>query len=163
MKTVLAPIDFSELSRGVINEAVALARSIDARLVLLHVVQLPAVIGTGFEAEDLAPGFHLEAEQKAKVQLTDLQWKLRDEGVTAHVVLQVGTPGERILDQADRLEADYIVLGSHGHGAFYDLIVGRTTTRVLKDARCPVLIVPVAANVTRPKTRVDAPAELVDV
>jgi nucleotide-binding universal stress UspA family protein len=126
MKTVLAPIDFSDISRSVINEAVALARAIDARLVLLHVV--------------------------------------RDEGVTAHVIHQVGSPGERIVQQAERLEADYIVMGSHGHGAFYDLIVGGTTTRVLKAATCPVVIVPAGTNPSlRAKALLGAPEELVDV
>jgi nucleotide-binding universal stress UspA family protein len=164
MKTVLAPIDFSDISRSVINEAVALARAIDARLVLLHVVQLPAIIGTGYETEDIAPGFHLETEHQAKRQLTDLQWKLRDEGVTAHVIHQVGSPGERIVQQAERLEADYIVMGSHGHGAFYDLIVGGTTTRVLKAATCPVVIVPAGTNPSlRAKALLGAPEELVDV
>ena len=106
MKTVLAPIDFSDISRSVINEAVALARATNARLVLLNVVQLPAIIGTGYESEDIAPGFHLETEYQSKRRLTDLQWKLRDEGVTAHVIHQVGSPGERILQQAERLDAE---------------------------------------------------------
>ncbi|MEO8353471.1 MAG: universal stress protein, partial [Chthoniobacteraceae bacterium] len=38
--------------------------------------------------------------------------------------------------------ADMIVMGSHGHGSFYELLVGSVTSGVLRDARCPVLVVP---------------------
>jgi nucleotide-binding universal stress UspA family protein len=142
MKTVLAPIDFSPVSRQVVDEAIAIARGHDARLVLLHVVQLAAVLGTGVTESDLPASFRLQVESDAVRQLSSLQRRLRDEGVTAHVVHQVGSPGERILDQADRLDADYIVMGSHGHGAFYDLIVGSTTSRVVTWSKCPVMIIP---------------------
>jgi nucleotide-binding universal stress UspA family protein len=142
MKTVLAPIDFSDLTRGVIAEAVAIARATDARLVLLHIVQIPALAGTGIGENDLPSEFHLEAENDAIARLSHLQKKLRDEGVTAHVIHRIGSPAERILEQCDRLEADYLVMGSRGHGALHNLMVGSTTTRVLENARCPVTIVP---------------------
>jgi nucleotide-binding universal stress UspA family protein len=53
-----------------------------------------------------------------------------------------GAPIGLIVEQAKKLEADYIVMGSHGHSAFYDLLVGSTTHGVLKRAKCPVVIVP---------------------
>ncbi|MEO5959716.1 MAG: universal stress protein [Opitutaceae bacterium] len=155
MKTVLAPIDFSLVSERVIGEATVIARAIGARLVLLHVVQLPAVVGTGVTETELPKGFCLQAEKDASIRLADLQRQLRSDGVTAHVIHEVGRPGEKIVAQAERLEADYLVLGSHGHGAFYDLIVGSTTTRVLKEARCIVAIVPPAETKSR---RAKAPA-----
>jgi nucleotide-binding universal stress UspA family protein len=49
-----------------------------------------------------------------------------------------------ILARAAALKADYIVLGSHGHGAVFDLLVGSTTQGVLRKAPCPVLVVPMA-------------------
>jgi nucleotide-binding universal stress UspA family protein len=55
-----------------------------------------------------------------------------------------GHPSAQILDQARRLRADYIVLGSHGHNAIYDLLVGSTAHTVLQKAPCPVVIVPPA-------------------
>ena len=149
MKTVLAPIDFSDISRNVIDEAIVIARAIGARLVLLHVVQLPSLLGTGVTESDLPDGFHAQAEAEAVSRLSQLQKQLRDEGVTAHVIHQVGSPGERILEQAERLDADYLVMGSHGHGALYDLMVGSTTTRILKRAKCRVAIVPPAGKTRR--------------
>lgn len=158
MKTVLAPIDFSEISRRVVDEAIVLARAIGARLVLLHVVQLPSLLGTGVIETDLPEGFHLQVEQEAVARLASLQKQLRDEGVTAHVIHQVGPPREKILEQAERLDADYLVMGSHGHGALYELVVGSTTTGILKNAGCPVTIVPAAKKTRKPaRTPCSAP------
>ena len=49
---------------------------------------------------------------------------------------------EAILAKARSARAAYIVMGSHGHGAIYDLLVGSTTHGVLMNAPCPVLVVP---------------------
>jgi nucleotide-binding universal stress UspA family protein len=57
-------------------------------------------------------------------------------------VLLTGTPAQLILAQAEVEQADYIIMGSHGHTALYDLLVGSTTHQVLRKARCPVVIVP---------------------
>ena len=46
------------------------------------------------------------------------------------------------MEQAKKLGADYIVMGSHGHTALYDLLVGSTTHGVLMRAACPVVITP---------------------
>lgn len=142
MKTVLAPIDFSDASRRVIDEAINLARSIGGRLVLLNIVSPTSAFPSEFDSTGARAAYLVQAEKHARDELAALQRSLRDEGVTAHVVHQVAQPGPGILDQAERLEADYVVMGSHGHGAFYELIVGGTASRVLKMAKCPVVIVP---------------------
>jgi len=57
-------------------------------------------------------------------------------------VLLTGTPAQLILAQAEVEQADYIIMGSHGHTALYDLLVDSTTHQVLRKAKCPVVIVP---------------------
>ena len=49
---------------------------------------------------------------------------------------------EAIVEEAQRLKADMIIVGSHHHGTFYNLIIGSMTSGVLKRAGCPVLVVP---------------------
>jgi nucleotide-binding universal stress UspA family protein len=154
MKTVLAPIDFSDISDRVIEEAITVARAIGARLVLLNIVQPPAVLTSEYAETDMATEFCTRAERDSASRLVDLQKRLRDAGVTAHAVHQVGPPGQRIVEQAQRLDADYIVIGSHGHGAFYDLLVGSTTTRILRSAGCPIVVVPATPE---PAAAGDAP------
>jgi nucleotide-binding universal stress UspA family protein len=53
-----------------------------------------------------------------------------------------GLAAEAIAEAARRFAADYIVMGSHGHTAFYDLVIGSTTHGVIQRAKCPVVIVP---------------------
>lgn len=159
MKTILAPIDFSDASDRVLTEAIALARATDGRLVLLHVVQpLPRLGGDAALAESGAE-FASLAEGEANRRLAQLQQELRAEGVAAHAVLRSGAAGPTIVQQAERLAADYVVIGSHGHTAFYDLIVGSTTTRVLKDAGCRVVVVPHGARPRRKRRPPDGPPE----
>jgi nucleotide-binding universal stress UspA family protein len=61
----------------------------------------------------------------------------------------VGPPIPHILAEAERTDADYIIMGSHGHTALYDLLVGSTTHGILRKARCPVVVIPAAAAATR--------------
>jgi nucleotide-binding universal stress UspA family protein len=60
----------------------------------------------------------------------------------------VGAPIQHIVRQA--ATADYVAMGSHGHTALYDLLVGSTTHGVLMRAKCPVVIVPAEAKVAKP-------------
>jgi nucleotide-binding universal stress UspA family protein len=67
-------------------------------------------------------------------------------GVEVDIVAELGQPYRHILDCADRLPADLIVMGTHGTGGFMHLVLGSVTERVLRSARCPVLTVPPRAE-----------------
>lgn len=61
-------------------------------------------------------------------------------------VLIEGPTVSSILDTSESRHADLIIMGSHGHGAVYNLLVGSVTEGVLKSAKCPVLVVPSAVK-----------------
>ncbi len=142
MNTVIAPIDFSRASGGVIDAAIRLARCVEGRVVLLHVVKPPVF------ASELAPmtgaAMHVAAdfERAARAQLQLMQRRLMKRGISVETVCTTGSPIRRIVEQAETQSARYIVLGSHGHGAFRQLVVGGTASGVLKQAGCPVVVVP---------------------
>jgi nucleotide-binding universal stress UspA family protein len=142
MKTILTPVDFSSATRGVIAVAMDLARTTGGRVVLLHAVQYPVITTDyGLTAEMLQETN--EANQSAaRRQLEHLERSLSAEGVPVTSRLVSGFAPGNIVEQARDVDADYIVLGSHGHTAFYDLLVGSTTSAVLKKASCPVVVVP---------------------
>jgi nucleotide-binding universal stress UspA family protein len=144
MKTVLAPVDFSSITQRVVEEAAVLSRVAGARLVLLNVVPPPPMMASEFAANDVAVHVLEGAKRTAIARLARLRTQLAARGITAHAFHVVGLPGPRITEQAERLEADLIVIGSHGHGSIYNLLVGSTTTRVLQTASCPVVVVPPA-------------------
>lgn len=141
MKRILVPVDFSPATKAVIKTAVSLADP-SARMIVLHNLVPPLVttdygIGLGELQESVAL-----AEKHARKQLEHLVADLAKKGFAADSVLTHGGAPGSILDQARLKKADVIVLGSHGHTAFYDLVVGSTTNAVIKKAPCPVVVVP---------------------
>jgi len=148
MKTILASVDFSLVSRDVLTRTVALARLLNARIVVLHAVQPPIIV------TDIAPlagdTFQITAEneRRAVTSLARLEKRLGKTGLRVDTICEQGHPVSLILTHAKRLRAYCVVLGSHGHTALYDLVVGGTTSGVLKRATCPVLVIP-----ARPKSR----------
>ncbi len=151
MKTILVPVDLSPATPQVCTAAGALARSLGARLVLLHVVQsLPFLMNDyyGYDAS-LMGEIIASSEQAAGRKLKALGERCRRHVPDVRTLQQSGRPVAAILEHAASLKADYIVLGTHGHGAVFDLLMGSTTQGVLRKARCPVLVVPVKAKLAR--------------
>lgn len=142
MKTILAPLDFSEVSEVVVSEAAALARAMHGRVVLLAVIQPPVVVSDYAPLMQNIAEITAAGEKATAKRLAKLQDKLQGEHIVTETVQLLGAPTQHILAEAKRTNADYIVMGSHGHTALYDLLVGSTTHGVLKHAVCPVLIVP---------------------
>ncbi len=142
MKTILVPVDLSAESTAVCDAACELARAMGASLRLFHVVQPPPVMVTEIYALDTgqAEEMLVAAERVGEERLHELGRRCAERGVSARTLHRVGLPVPEILAQA--AEADYIVLGSHGHGAMYDLLVGSTAHGVLRKAPCPVIVVP---------------------
>ena len=163
MKTILAPIDFSPVTERVVEEAARLAEVMSGSVALLHVVRIPqAASEYGMELGSLAQ-FTTTMEQSADQQLKEVEDGLRERGISVQSVRVTGSPTSDILDQATKLGADYIVIGSHGHTAFYDLVIGSTASAVIKRAVCPVIVVP-ASKTAQPRSvkreRAEAGAQL---
>ena len=143
MKTLLVAVDFSAVAGNVVTVAADLAVKLAARVVLIHVAA-PEPSFVTYE-----PGPQHERDHRAKVlrkEHRDLQAMADDlskRGVSAEALLVQGATVEKLLEEAGRLAADMIVVGSHGHGALYHLIVGSVAEGVLRKATCPVLVVPV--------------------
>ena len=150
MKTILAPLDFSKVSEAVVAEATALARALDGRVVLLAVVQPPVVNYEYAAVMDNLAEITAAGERNAERRLAEIEEKLKTAGVPSESVQVVGGPIPLIIEQAVKVGADYIVMGSHGHTAFYDLLVGSTTHGVLMRAPCPVVIIPAPHQAKRP-------------
>ena len=149
MKTILAAVDFSGASRQVIQCALELARVFAGRVVLMHVVLPPVIVTDAGRLVDESLQFTAQAERGARRRLARRQEELGKKGVRIDTVCTQGFPVPSIVAKAQELGALYIVLGSHGHTAFYDLVVGGTAHGVLKRAGYPVVVVP-----ARPKAKV---------
>jgi nucleotide-binding universal stress UspA family protein len=158
MKTILVAIDFSGTTPGVIDVARHIAKPLNAEIHLVHVRQFRAAAAPGSLGYGLAgmaelapmsgvpmPGLEptpgIESEDD-KSTLVRWQTDIAQGGVKVTVHEATGHAAEEILNQADTVNADLIVMGTHGHGAMYNLVVGSATEAVLKRSTRPVLLVP---------------------
>ena len=147
MKTILVPIDFSYVTTSVLERAVELAKALEARLVVLHVIQPPVNLSASDPILiENTTRITAAAEKAADKHLERLEKGLQADFGNVGILRLTGAPVNRILEQAELLPADYVVLGSHGHTAVYELLVGSTAHGVLKNASCPVIIVPPSAE-----------------
>jgi len=160
VKHVLIAIDFSEGTPWVIHLARQLAKALAAEIHLVHVREItaapmPGSLGYGLAGmPELAPmtgvpvpGFEplpktIAESEDEKSRLARWQGEIVQEGVKVTLHEPRGAVTEEILKQADAINADLIVMGTHGHGAMYNLLVGGATKGVLKHSTCPVLLVP---------------------
>ncbi len=147
MKTLLVPLDFSDASGPVLERAAELARLLPARILLLHIVEPVATympVGATMDVIAAAPPMPETAENVSshEQRLDDLARPLQAQGIEVEKAAIVGLAVDDIVEQAKRRRADYVLLGSHGHGALYHLFSGSVVTGVLKRADCPVIVVP---------------------
>jgi nucleotide-binding universal stress UspA family protein len=139
---ILCPIDFSEPSRRALEHAVAFARWYEAKVVALHVFtsQLLPVAGAEFGGYSTALPPAVKAEdviEEAKRFCQPLS-----AGIASEIVVRQGNPVSEILQQAEQMSADLLVIGTHGRSGFERLFLGSVTEKVLRKAPCPVLTVP---------------------
>jgi nucleotide-binding universal stress UspA family protein len=143
MKTLLVPVDFSAVTKKVVDGTLGLARAIGGKVSLLHVVQPPVDTMPEYALPvDVIQDALSATENAARKKLAALSGRFGRAGIACEAALQVGTPVSLILERARKIKADYIVMGSHGHGKLYDLLVGSTASGVLKKTRCGVVILP---------------------
>jgi nucleotide-binding universal stress UspA family protein len=142
MKNILVPVDFSKITDPVIAAARGFAQAFSAKLWLVHVAAPdPDFVGyeVGPQSVRDQRATHLRDEHR---RLQEEAARLRDDGIDAAALLIQGPTVEKILSEARRIEADLIVMGSHGHGAVYRTLLGGVSENVLRRAECPITIVP---------------------
>lgn len=142
MKTILAAIDFSDATHRVVTAAAELARALNAELHLLHVVP-PDPDFVGYE-----PGPQHVRDQVAQSivedrhEIVELRDRMKTSGIQVQALVVQGPTIQKILEETHRLPADLVVIGTHGHGALYDLVLGSVSDGVVRKSPCPVLVVP---------------------
>lgn len=145
MKTILVPVDFSDVTTRVLETARAMSRAFGAKLVLLHVSE-PEPDFIGFEPGPIAVRTAVARDFKKEHQrLEELSAGVAVDGFQVLALHEQGPLVDKILDEAAKQQADAIVMGSHGHGALFEFLVGSVTSGVLRAAKVPVIVVP--ANV----------------
>ena len=142
MKTFLVPVDFSAVSKEIVDTAVIFARSFGGKVVLLHVIQPPIITSEYALPVEAVQEAIIAGEKDATVKLTAISGTFQSAGLGVEAIVRHGPPVHAILEEAQKMKADFIIMGSHGHGRLYDLLVGSTASGVIKSAKCGVIIMP---------------------
>jgi nucleotide-binding universal stress UspA family protein len=139
---IIAAVDFSPVTGAVLDALEQFATSIAARVWLIHVVA-PDPAFVGYEAGPDSVRSQVAVEHRQHHQeLQTLADRLRTSGVETTALLLQGPTVETIIAEAARLPASLIVLGSHGHGRIYDVLVGSVSEGIVRASPVPVLLVP---------------------
>jgi nucleotide-binding universal stress UspA family protein len=138
---ILCPSDFSRSCRKALKLALSIADQADARVILMHALQWPTLMGGSLPlpvvADINANGADRRREALATLQL-GLPYNARSKGrYRARVV--PGRPTETILRIAQEEHVGLIVMGVQSRGTIDRLIFGSTTREVIHAAACPVL------------------------
>jgi universal stress protein A len=144
---ILAPTDFSEFSRQAIDYAFELAQTFGAKLLLLHVIELPAYPIEGFVPPSIGTTLSEDLERQASLDLAQVLPKAQDTKVEVIRLVVVGTPYRKIVEVAEEEKLDLIVMATHGRTGLSHLVMGSVAERVVRTAPCPVLTIrPTAAT-----------------
>lgn len=87
---------------------------------------------------DIAAGFYAEEAEKITAPVVKF---LKRHGIDAKVAHKVGSPGEQIAKAATVGKFDLVMMGSHGHSALGNLVMGSVATQVLAHCSTPVMLV----------------------
>lgn len=148
VKKVLAPTDFSELSRAGVSYALGMAGGLGAEVIVYHVIG-PAEEWLASH-DDFFSVKELLGERKR-----DLSRFLRENfaeaisKVAIRTEVEMGIPYEMILEKAAKEKADIIVMSTHGKSGLSRKIIGSVTEKVLRRAPCPVLSIRPAKDTDR--------------
>jgi nucleotide-binding universal stress UspA family protein len=142
LTTVLVPTDFSSDAQKAIHTAHRLLEDLDeARLILLHAFNLP-VEYTAYGPIPTSVNYLEDAGIEAEQQLNRIASELeKREGLKVETLAREGYPPEVICAEAEKAEADLIVMGTHGRSGLAHLLLGSTAERVVQKAPCPVMTV----------------------
>jgi manganese transport protein len=134
VKRVAIALERSAADAEIIGRAMGIARSGETKLLLLHVVDTPLA---GVYGEDAADQ-HAGADAR---YMEEVARKLRERGFEVESVLLHGADRARELVKKLKAEpVDFLIVGSHGHGLFKDLVFGQTVDRVRHGLSIPMLI-----------------------
>jgi nucleotide-binding universal stress UspA family protein len=142
-RLIVHPTDFSAASTPAFTEAIRLARTNRAPLLILHVLNplMPPNIGR----QSIAPPTYRELQKAWRMwalkQLTRLTKRARAAKVRSASIVREGAEAPEIARLARSRRAAMIVMGTHGRSGVGRVLLGSVATRVLSLAPCPVLTV----------------------
>jgi len=155
-KSILAAIDLAVSSDQVLAATREYAKAFSAKVYLVHVTQREptpehATIDLSMLSDPISgPDLPINVDRQEEADrlraehrtLQDLRKNLSDEGIDATALTIEGATVEKLLLEIERLDIDLVIMAPHAPGFFRDIFIGSTTKEVIRDAPCPILVLP---------------------
>jgi len=140
---ILVAVDLSPASEKVVAAAGRVARLTGAKVYILHTAE-PEPDFVGYDAGPEVVRTQVANEYRREHRdVQALADRLRADGLDATALLIQGPTVETALREADHLDAELIVVGTHGHSAVYDVLIGSYSAGIIRKSKRPVLVVPI--------------------
>ena len=142
MKNILLAVDFPDNITPLFDKTLQLAQAFGAKVWLLHVAA-PEPDFVGYEPgpqevrDDVAKDL-----RKDHVSVQKLGQLFNDQGIETEPLLVQGSTAQTIVDQAEKLNADLLVFGSHQSSFFRKLLLGDTAKDIIRKSSVPMLVIP---------------------
>jgi nucleotide-binding universal stress UspA family protein len=139
MKTILVAVDFSDSSEAALAYAVELSKPFGAKLVVMHSYELPVY---GFPDGALVASVEVATRimQGAQTGLDGMVERYKDVAELSTIVRQ-GVPWEEVRAVAEEIDADMIVIGTHGRKGLARALLGSVAEKILRTSTRPVLTI----------------------
>lgn len=151
-QTIVVATDFSDHAASAVAVGAEIAKQHGARVVLVHAVM--AMTPTAPEFIPVPASFYEELRTLAHSQLEALAQPLRQQGLNAEARIMAEPAVSAVLAAVEDRQADLVVVGTRGMSGVKRLLLGSTAARLIREAPCPVLTVPVEAQTTLRKALV---------
>lgn len=152
IRTILVPLDGSEISERALTPAGTIAQRFGAELVLMSVIPTLGTLAAQTAAGNpqatsfVDPGEVQEVERENAQAQLDTARTRTGASVRAADIIE-GDPADEIVARAERERADLIVMGTRGHGGLARAVLGSVADAVMRRAPCPVLLVSPEARI----------------
>ena len=141
-KHILVPVDGSPTAQLAVTKAIGLARAFDSRITAIFVIDPYPFTGIGADFADGQTEYLTAAHAEAQATLKLTSDALAQSGVPFDTsVVESHAPWRGVVQTAEALPADLIVMGSHGRSGLEKLVLGSVTQAVLAHTRRSVLVV----------------------
>jgi len=135
LKKILAPTDFSELSGEGVRYACHLAKEVGAQVIVMNVIILD-------ETNTTTKG-EIEAHKARLAEFLAKTVPHRGADLKVREVVVAGQAYNAIVECAANEHVDLVVMSTHGRSGLSRMLIGSVTDRLVRAAKCPVLVVPV--------------------
>ena len=143
MKNILIAIDFNKNYQKLLEKGIEIGMKFSAKIWLLHIAAPePDFVGYGVGPQYIRDSQAEEMREEHRI-LQNVSNEINMKGVEAEGLLIQGPTVETILEEADKLKIDLIVIGRRDHGFFYKAIIGDTSSDVISESDIPILVVPI--------------------